>query len=229
MKNLKTIKKILLTGLFGFITTMSMANQTGSIYNNQQEIMTYEVKDQTCYNDNNGSIEINIVDGNDYIFSWDNGMNTKDLYNLSSGIFRVKIETPQGGIIWASFTIVSPNPLQGIIYQSNFLETTTLNLEVTGGVSPYNFTWNNGQNSEDLYDLTQEGIYEVNITDFNGCSLTLGTYVVTNETSSLDENIITESNEKVVYDLNGKIVILENSPSGMYIILEKNKITKIVK
>ena len=230
MKTLKTLKKILLTGLFGFITTMSIANQTGSIYNNQQEIMTFEVKDQTCHNNNDGSIEINIVDGNNYLFSWDNGVNTKDLYNMSKGIFRVKIETPQGEIIWASFTVNSPDQLQGMIIQDNFNGIVNLDLMVQGGTSPYTYSWNNSQTTEDLYGITEEGIYEVNITDDNGCSLNLGTYVVNEQTSSITENTISNTiGEKIVYDLSGKQVILDNSPSGMYIILENNKTTKIIK
>ena len=229
MKTLKTLKKILLTGLFGFITTMSMANQTGSIYNNQQEIMTFEVKDQTCHNNNDGSIEINIVDGNNYFFSWDNGMNTKDLYNLSKGIFRVKIETPQGGIIWASFTVDSPDQLQGMIIQDNFNGIVNLDLIIQGGTSPYNYSWSNSQTTEDLYGITEEGIYEVNITDDNGCLLNLGTYVVNEQTSSITENTISSTSEKIVYDLSGKQVVLENSPSGIYIVLENNKTTKIMK
>ncbi len=229
MKNLKTIKKILLSGLFGFITTTSMANDTGSIYINQQEIMTYEVKDQTCHNSNDGSIEINIVDGNNYFFSWDNGTNDKDLYNLSSGIFRVKIETPQGEIIWASFTISSPDQLQGMITQDNFNEIVNLDLMVQGGTSPYNYSWSNSQTNEDLYNINEWGIYEVIITDDNGCTLTLGTYVVNEQTSSITENNISSSGEKIIYDLSGKEVILENSPSGLYIVLENNKITKIIK
>lgn len=229
MKNFKTIKRIFLVILFGLMTTKSMANETGSIYNNQQEIVTYDVKDQTCYNDNNGSIEINVVDGKNYLFSWDNGMNGKDIYNLSNGVFRVKIESPQGEIIWASFTVESPDQLQGVITQDNIGESVNLDLLVEGGTTPYTYLWNDTQTTEDLYGVSKEGIKEVTITDSNGCSLNLGVYVVNQQTPSLTENNISNSNEKIVYDLSGKQVILENSPSGMYIILENNKITKIIK
>ena len=55
------IQNILISSLFGLMTTGLMANETGSIYNsNEQEILTYEVQDVTCFNQNNGSIEINM-------------------------------------------------------------------------------------------------------------------------------------------------------------------------
>jgi hypothetical protein len=100
---------------------------------------------------------------------------------------------------------------------------------VQGGTSPYTYSWNNSQTTEDLYGITEEDIYEVNITDANGCSLNLGTYVINEQTTSITENTISNTGEKIVYDLSGKQVILENSPSGMYIVLENNKITKIMK
>ena len=165
---IKTIKKILLNGLFSFITTILFAGGTGSIYNNQQEIMTYEVKDPTHHNINDGSIEINIIDGNNYSFSWDNGMDGDDIYNLSNGVFRVKIETPQGEIIWASFTINPPEQLQD----------------------------------------TFSGIENL---DLNGIG-------------------IEKLSKDVVYDLSGKQVILENSPSGMYLIVNSGVVVnKIIK
>lgn len=224
------IKTILLSILFGIITASLMANGTGSIYINQQEIMTYEVKDPTCHNTNNGSIEINIVDGNNYIFSWDNGMNGKDIYNLSDGIFRVKIENLQGEIIWASFTIESPEQLQGVIIQNDFNGIVNLDLMVQGGTSPYNYSWSNSQTTEYLYGITEEGIYEVNITDDNGCSLNLGTYVVNEQTLSLTEDEILDLDGNVVYDLNGKQVNIEYAPFGMYLVVNNGVlVAKIIK
>jgi hypothetical protein len=44
------IKNILISGLFGLMTTGLMANVTGSFYNtNEQEIITYEIQDVTLF------------------------------------------------------------------------------------------------------------------------------------------------------------------------------------
>lgn len=224
-----TIKNIILGGLFGLLTTGVMANETGSIYNtNEQEILNYEVKDLTCFNSNDGSVEINIIDSNFYWFSWDNGMNGQEIHNLTPGDYRVKIESTNGEVIYATFTIEGPQYLQGYITQDNFDEFTNLDLMVEGGTSPYTYSWGNGESTEDLIGVSEEGIYNVTITDDNGCFLNLSTYVV-NQELSVSETTFTESNTKVVYDMNGNEVNLDYAPYGMYLILNNGKITKIIK
>lgn len=224
------MKNLLLSGLFIFIANFSKADETGSIYNDLgNQIISYVVRDVTCFNDEDGSIDITVLDGNDYFFSWENGQNTEDLYDLSTGIYRLKIESNQGEIIWASFDIESPEILQGMIEQTNFLNSTNLDLTVQGGSQPYSYLWSNSETSEDQVGIDQEGIYEVTIQDSKGCSLNLGTYVLINETVSIEEVETFESN-KLVYDMNGNQVNLEYAPSGMYLIVTNGTIiNKIIK
>jgi len=77
-----------------------------------------------------------------------------------------------------------------MITQDNFLNATSLDLFVQGGTAPYTYSWNNGTITEDLMDITTEGIYEVNVTDANGCQLNIGTYVAT-EASGITEEAAT--------------------------------------
>lgn len=51
-----------------------------------------------------------------------------------------------------------------------------INLTVSGGVSPYTFTWSNGATTEDQTALPT-GSYQVQITDNQGCSLSVYKYV----------------------------------------------------
>lgn len=224
------MKNLLLSSLFIFIANFSKADGTGSIYNDLgNQIISYVVRDVTCFNDEDGSIDITVLDENDYFFSWESGQNTEDLYDLSAGIYRLKIESNQGGIIWASFNIESPEILQGMIEQTNFLNSTSLDLTVQGGAQPYSYLWSNSETAEDQVGIDQEGIYEVMIQDSKGCSLNLGTYVLINGTTSVEEVEAFESN-KLVYDMNGNQVNLEYSPSGMYLIVANGTvINKIIK
>ena len=224
------IKNILISGLFGLMTTGLMANETGSFYNtNEQEIITYEIQDVTCFNQNNGSIEMTILNGENYWFSWDNGMNGQNIYNLSPGDYRVKIESIDGEIVYGTFTIESPDYIQGYITQENVGGGVNLDLIVEGGSLPYTYLWNGIETSEDLIGVTVEGINEVTITDANGCYLNLSTYVVNENIVSIVEENINESKINGVYDLSGNLVNLDYTPSGMYLIVNNGKITKIIK
>ena len=224
------IKNILISGLFGLMTTGLMANETGSFYNtNEQEIITYEIQDVTCFNQNNGSIEMTILNGENYWFSWDNGMNGQNIYNLSPGDYRVKIESIDGEIVYGTFTIESPDYIQGYITQENVGGGVNLDLIVEGGSLPYTYLWNGIETSEDLIGVTVEGINEVTITDANGCYLNLSTYVVNENIASIVEENINESKINGVYDLSGNLVNLDYTPSGMYLIVNNGKITKIIK
>ena len=161
---------------------------SGIIQNSiNQQVISYNVHHLSCANANDGSIDIEVVAGTTYFFSWENGNNEQDINNLAAGIYRVKIETNEGEIIYSSFEITSPSLLQGIITQENLQTSVNLDLLVQGGTAPYNYTWTTQETSEDILGITTEGIYEVNITDVNGCQLNLGTYVLFGEASLLEQ------------------------------------------
>jgi gliding motility-associated-like protein len=51
-----------------------------------------------------------------------------------------------------------------------------INMSIGGGLSPYVFNWSNGDNTEDLMNLSS-GNYSVTITDENGCTQNGATFV----------------------------------------------------
>ena len=222
------MKNLLISTLFIFIANFLKADGTGSIYNSLgDQIISYVVRDVTCFGDEDGVIDITVLDGNDYSFSWENGQASEDLYGLSAGSYRLKIGSYQGEIIWASFSIESPEILQGAVTQTTFLGSTDLDLTVQGGTEPYSYLWSNSGTGEDQVGLDQEGIYEVTIQDSRGCSLNLGTYVLIEGTVSIEEIEAVESLE-LVYDMTGNQVNLEYSPSGMYLIVANGKVVNRV-
>jgi hypothetical protein len=185
------IKNIALSSILGFSSTALLAeNETGTINNaSQQQILSYSVQDVTCANANNGAIDIDILDGQNYWFSWDNGMNGEDIFNLAPGDYRVKIESTQGEVLFQTFTIEAPEFLQGYIAQDEIGNAVNLDLIAQGGTAPYTYNWSNGETTEDLFAVQQEGIYGVSITDANGCFLNLSTYVAfENSVASILEN-----------------------------------------
>ena len=63
----------------------------------------------------------------------------------------------------------------------------SIDLQVSGGVSPYSFQWNSGQTTEDIYNLTP-GNYTVLVSGANGCVSTFST-VISNSLMNSDPEI----------------------------------------
>ena len=91
------------------------------------------------------------------------------------------------------------NPTNVSIYGG---DDGSIDLTVTGGFTPYNYIWSNGETSEDISDLSV-GTYTVNVTDNNSITLQ-------------DSAIITEPSLSIFdYDrLNEKTVIVEENIYG---------------
>jgi hypothetical protein len=189
---MKTSVRNIIASLFIGTTVFTAAAEeitTGSVVNaNSQEVISYTVHHATCANTSNGSIDIEAANGATNFYSWDNGMNAEDISGLAAGTYRLKIETSTGEVLFASFEVTAPAVLEGMITQDNLHTSANLDVFVQGGTAPYTYTWNTGASTEDLVGITTEGVYEVNVTDANGCQLNIGTYVAFEAASIEEEN-----------------------------------------
>ena len=133
----------------------------------------------TCNGMANGAIDITIIDGTpDFIFEWDNGMTTEDISGLTPGTYRLKITNGEGCSVWGSYTVEQSAALEANleVTQPAPDQEGEIDLTVTGGTAPYTYTWNNGETSEDLWNLAP-GFYEVTVIDVNGCDVITGAIV----------------------------------------------------
>ncbi|MEM1119009.1 MAG: SdrD B-like domain-containing protein [Bacteroidota bacterium] len=139
-----------------------------------------------------GAIDITVSGGTgNYTYVWNFGAQTKDVEGLVAGTYTVTITDENGCQITATETIVVPDAVQGNATTTNpscVGEGGTIDLNVTGGTAPYTYAWSNGATTEDLSDVPA-GVYNVTITDANGCSTAVNAIVESTAGISLTEEI----------------------------------------
>ena len=137
-----------------------------------------------CFGDASGAINISPAGGTaPYTFSWTNAATTEDVSALLAGDYQVTI-TDANLCVLTSDTINIPQPLAPLALSAVIDAVKchngsdgAINLSVTGGTSPYTYSWSNGQLSQDIDSLIL-GSYEVIVTDSKGC-MDSSTYLVT--------------------------------------------------
>ena len=140
---------------------------------------SYEVTHDLC-GIGEGAIDLSVTGGyQNKTYSWSNGAHTQDISGLTAGTYSVSITDGNGYFIKIEDIEVesNSNPLvletgeQGEV-TCNGEETGYIEINVSGGITPYDFEWSNGETSQNIYDLPA-GDYEVNVTDNAGCMETL--------------------------------------------------------
>lgn len=138
-------------------------------------------RDLLCYNDSSGTIDITANGGvPPYSFVWSNGETTEDIYGLVPGTYSATVTDANGCQETISQSIVEPTQLASTISSTQVLcaggANGSVDLDVTGGTTPYNYVWNNGAITQDLAAVSG-GTYTVVIYDANGCSIVNSTIV----------------------------------------------------
>ena len=149
--------------------------------------VTASVTDVDCNGNANGAIDLTVTGGTTpYTFSWDNGATSEDISGLTAGSYTVTITDAHSCVQTATYAVSEPTALSVISsitdVSCNGGNNGAIDITVSGGTTPYTFSWSNGATSEDLSGLSG-GSYTVNITDANGCT-TSATYTV-NEPAAL--------------------------------------------
>ncbi len=130
----------------------------------------------SCQGANNGSINLNFVGGVAPVtVVWEDSTTSNSIRNnLSPGTYNVLITDAQNCQIYKSFIVLEPQPLivTGNVtnaFNCNTINSGSINLQVTGGTTPYRYAWSNGSISQNLNNLPP-GNYSVTVTDAKGCS-----------------------------------------------------------
>jgi len=88
-----------------------------------------------------------------------------------------------------------------------------IRIEVAGGVTPYRYSWSNGEKSQNISNVIA-GAYSVKISDANGCLQSLD--VLISEPPLLQASVSDVVNNKCFGQQNGAIVLEVSGGFGSY-------------
>lgn len=142
---------------------------------------TFNGNNISCHGASDGSIDVTLTGGClPYSYSWSNGATSEDLTGLSAGIYTLIAMDANGATISLTITLTEPAELTAAVVSDTFIGGTNTScngssdgnadLSVSGGTTPYFYSWSNGAVSEDLSSIGA-GTYTVVVTDLNGCSV----------------------------------------------------------
>jgi gliding motility-associated-like protein len=128
----------------------------------------------SCYNGNNGTINLTVNGGTaPYIYSWSTNSTSQNLTNLTAGSYSVTVTDANS--CTKNLTIILTQPSAPISSSDSHVDilckgfsTGSIDLTVAGGTAPYTYLWSNGQTTQDI-DSLLSGTYSVNITDAKSC------------------------------------------------------------
>ncbi len=136
--------------------------------------LTYtDITNPSCPSSSDGAIEIGINGGTPpYSYLWSNGAASEDIYNLTAGFYTLTVTDSDAAMASFSFQLMDPDMMELTVVCTNEtaenLENGTAEVQVSGGVGPYDFQWSNGSNLQFIIYLSPDD-YCVTVTDDNGC------------------------------------------------------------
>jgi gliding motility-associated-like protein len=131
-----------------------------------------------CYGDSNAIVFISINGGTaPFSLSWNDGVITPNQIrsNLYAGNHSVTVTDDNGCVSSASIIIQSPTPLIASIQIDTVYQCigtpTQLQVFGSGGVGQYTYSWQGGETNASIQRIFNASqLYQVSITDLNGCS-----------------------------------------------------------
>jgi hypothetical protein len=127
--------------------------------------------DISCFGAGDGTANATPVNGlAPFSYSWSTGATTAGLSGLAAGSYTVTVTDANNCTADATVNVAEPAVLgaSAVATDANCAgENGSIDLTVTGGTTPYSYSWSDGSTSEDL--SAPAGSYTVQVTDASGC------------------------------------------------------------
>ncbi|PWK29486.1 SprB-like repeat protein, partial [Arcicella aurantiaca] len=145
-------------------------------------------KDNICFDQSKGEVYVKIGGGTPPItIKWNvdgvykpayDGLDT--LRNLKAGIYELVLTDANGCTTTVKDTLVQPDSLHIAFTKTDGLCSNgnkgSINTTVTGGVSPYSYSWSNAASTANVSNLAT-GNYKLVVTDAKGCKDSITVFI----------------------------------------------------
>ena len=214
----------------------SNANDAEIMYDKMRgiNISVNEINNIKCFNDKNGLIDLNIdLSFPPYKVSWthDSLLVEPKASNLEAGKYKIEVTDNYGESKTMNFSIEEPDQLNATVISVEDTRCAdskdgNVDLYVSGGTGSYYYDWNNYSIPQIKSPALGQGIYELRVSDMNGCKDTLNIEIESPDSlnmvqsSSLNDTSNTCEGELTIiasggvspytYFIDGEINALEN-------------------
>jgi gliding motility-associated-like protein len=138
--------------------------------------LTHTASSIKCFGSADGSINLTNTGGTlPYTYSWSNGAVLQNIKGLNTGTYAVTLTDANGCKANTSATISQPTAALAVTLTPQYVScfgtnTSSIKTVVTGGTTPYTYTWSNAATTSDLTSLAAD-TYTLTLTDANGCKM----------------------------------------------------------
>ncbi|MCX6256454.1 MAG: FG-GAP-like repeat-containing protein [Bacteroidia bacterium] len=152
------------------------------------------VNNVTCYAGNDGSVNLSMTGGaTPYIFHWSDGATTQNRTSLATGTYTVTVTDNQSNSVISSYILTQLSSVISVSLSGTnvncYSQTTgSVNISVTGGITPYSYLWSNGAVTGDILQVPA-GDYYMTVTDNYSCTHT-ASYTITQPPSPVSSSYI---------------------------------------
>jgi gliding motility-associated-like protein len=131
----------------------------------------------SCFGGNTGSATVTAAGGTSpYTYAWSNAATTASISSLAAATYSITVKDANNCTTATAATVTQPAAsisatLAKADISCNAGSNGTITTTVTGGTTPYSYSWNSGVTTKDRTALVAAA-YAVTVTDANGCSTT---------------------------------------------------------
>lgn len=162
------------------------ANTSVTLTNPPQLTLSVSSTDNNCFGELTGTVDVTVGGGTlPYSYVWANqtymlSWTDEDLSSLSNDTYYVTVTDANGCQLNNSAIVSSPTMLELSMTSTDVTSfggsNGSINSTVSGGVSPYIYSWSNGATTQNLTNIPA-GWYILTVSDDHGCIITDSVYI----------------------------------------------------